>query len=76
MSWEQPQRMAEFGSAGPFAGLATDPSVLVRRQVLAVMVLAPSKARLIWVVSVSDRSKYKVWLAATTARCSPGAAPA
>ena len=35
LSWEQPQGLAPFGEETPFAGLATDASVKVTRQVLA-----------------------------------------
>ncbi|NNE22027.1 MAG: DUF4159 domain-containing protein [Rhizobiales bacterium] len=35
LSWEQPQRLAPFPEAGPFAGLAVDDTVTVKRQVLA-----------------------------------------
>ncbi len=35
MSWAQPLRLSPFPSSGPFAGLAAQPDVTVRRQVLA-----------------------------------------
>jgi hypothetical protein len=35
LSWEEPQAIATFDTASPFAGLAIDPDVRVRRQVLA-----------------------------------------
>lgn len=35
LSWEEPQGLAQFPDAGPFAGLATDDSIRVARQVLA-----------------------------------------
>ncbi len=35
LSWEEPQGLAPFASGTPFAGLASDPSIRVTRQVLA-----------------------------------------
>jgi len=35
LSWEQPQGLAPFASTSPLAGLKPDPSIKVRRQVLA-----------------------------------------
>lgn len=35
LSWAEPQPLAEFPAAGPFAGMATPDNVLVKRQVLA-----------------------------------------
>ena len=35
LSWEEPQAIAAFEEGSPFAGLAIDPDVRIRRQVLA-----------------------------------------
>ena len=35
LSWEEPQAIAAFEEGSPFAGLAIDPDVKIRRQVLA-----------------------------------------